>query len=135
MELLRKYLEFEEKNNPEFDNFAIINEKGFSIIGYKKEMLDKYIFRDCVTFYDDERTISVSVGYVPDFEIDRNFLLEELNKCNCSMPSLSFFISEQGEIIVRQFFFEVENEKELIAHIVMLEEKLFKEIWKLEKVK
>lgn len=132
MELLRKYLEFEEKNNPEFDNFAIINEKGFSIVGYRKEILDKYIFRNCVTFYDDERTISASVGYIPDFEIDRNFLLEELNKCNCSMPSLSFFISEQGEIIVRQFLFELENEKELIAHIFSLEEKLLTELYILE---
>ena len=132
MELLRKYLEFEEKNNPEFDNFAIINEKGFSIVGYRKEILNKYIFRNCVTFYDDERTISASVGYIPDFEIDRNFLLEELNKCNCSMPSLSFFISEQGEIIVRQFLFELENEKELIAHIFSLEEKLLTELYILE---
>ncbi len=132
MELIIKYLEFEEKNNPEFDNFAIINEEGFSIIGYRKKILDKYIFRNCVTFYDDESTISVSVGYIPDFEIDRNFLLEELNKCNCSMPSLSFFISEHGEIIVRQFLSNLENEKELIAHIFSLEEKLLTELYILE---
>lgn len=48
------------------------------------------------------------------------------------MPSLSFFISEQGEIIVRQFLFKPENEKELIAHIFSLEEKLLTELYILE---
>lgn len=133
MSLLKEYLEYEKENNSEFNNFSIFNEEFFSIVGYRKKVLDLYDFRYSTTFFDMDNTISIIIGYSDIKFMNRGMLLESINTFNASDATSCMYISKEGELCINQLLYEKSDIKEVIAYTYHLEEKLFKKVFELRK--